>query len=249
MYKRAHTPSEEEEVRTIVRRKISAESELKIKEFTFAPDDGQGSPEGYTTFQRYGTYLYNYLHGYYPPVRPYFNIVNQGSDEYTCTGNQIKEVGLRIKGNVLFYKPVTTRMESSAFRLLLIRERHCGNGVAFMDDIFAGPGMGAGDSRRINTMLNWTNRKRFSVIADKTFDCHASTTADEIPLMRTSFEFNVDLNNILTFNNEYGSDDVKRLPHGGIFMVAVADHPVTFAYPDNTNTQICFEGQFTFRDI
>jgi len=137
----------------------------------------------------------------------------QGVDVNQRVGNQIKEVGLRIKG--LISQNVSTLSHAiGCVRIIVLRDHDNKAAPPVTSDFLEYPGS-AGDGHAMGSLVKWANRKRFSFLFDQTIPLNPQSSGATSAQIVAALDINLPLSKTLTMS--LNTRDAGSINDGGIY--------------------------------
>lgn len=175
------------------------------------------------------------------------NVLNatvQGTAADQRVGNQVKEVGLRIKGMIM-QTSATPSDVCSCVRVLVFRDRDGVGSTPSIADVLEYNSSPA----NIGSPVKWSNRKRFAILLDQTIALQAQSSVAAAAVACSPVDIDLrgsDFDNTLTYNAS--SLDAGSLLSGAVYCVMfychMAQDPVSGASPKFVGTS-----SFFYRDV
>lgn len=178
------------------------------------------------------------------PVDYMLNGTLQGVDVHNRVGNQIKEVGLRIKG-VISQNVTSLANACGAIRIIVFRDHDNKAATPTLPDLLEFTGTSS-QAYNMGSLIKWSNRKRFTFLFDQTLPMNPQSTGATSAQIVAAVDINLSINKLLTMSlNSRGAGSIQD---GGIYAFFMYTNP--FGNPTGTELPK-FEGcvSFTFVDV
>lgn len=141
------------------------------------------------------------------------NATLQGVDVNQRVGNQIKEVGLRIKGNIS-QTVGNVNKACGTLRTIIVRDHDNKGSPPALSDILEFTGS-ASDAIAIGSLVNWGNRKRFTFLYDQTLPIAPGFSGASDSEVVINVDINIPLSKVLTMT--LNTRDAASINDGGIY--------------------------------